>query len=209
VARRPRLLLLDEPLSALDAPTREHLRRTLRLWLAALGVPTVLVTHDRLDTQALGDQVVILDGGRVRQSGPLDEVFARPASSEVARIVGVDTILPGEVLSVAEGTAEVLLGRYRLQAAAAGVRPGKAFVCIRAEDVVLATATSAPEAGNRLSGTVTSLGREGPLVRVSVDCGFPLSCLVTRQVCAAQELREGRGVTALVKAATIYLIARE
>jgi molybdate transport system ATP-binding protein len=209
VARRPRLLLLDEPLSALDAPTREQLRRELRRWLAALGVPTVLVTHDRLDTQVLGDQVVILEGGRVRQSGRIDDVFSRPVSPGVARIVGVETILPVEVLSVVDGMAEVLLGKCRLQAAAPGVRPGNAYACIRGEDVVLATQTSDAAAGNRLPGTVVSLGLEGPLVRVGVDCGFLLSLYVTRQACTALNLKEGMSVTAVVSPSTIHLIARE
>jgi len=209
VARRPRLLLLDEPLSALDAPTREQLRRELRRWLAALGVPAVLVTHDRLDTQVLGDQVVILEAGRVRQSGPVAEVFSRPASPEVARIVGVDTILPVEVLSVVEGMAEVLIGGFRLQATAAGVRPGPAYACIRGEDVVLATEPGETGVPNRLTGKVTSLTPEGPVVRVLVDCGFRLTLLLTRQTCMARELREGMSVTALVTASAIHLIARE
>src|SRR5262245_31878197 len=66
---RPRLLLLDEPLSALDAPTREQLRHELRHWLTKLAVPGIVVTHDRVETLALGDHVVVMDHGRVRQCG--------------------------------------------------------------------------------------------------------------------------------------------
>jgi len=209
VARRPRLLLLDEPLSALDAPTREQLRRELRRWLAALEVPALLVTHDRLDTQALGDQVVILDGGRVRQKGLVEEIFLRPASPEVARIVGVDAILNAEILSVVDGMAEVLIGTSRLQAASAGVRPGKVYACIRGEDVALVTEPGDAGARNRLPGKVMSLTHEGPLVRVLVDCGFVVPLFLSRQACAARELREGMSVTTLVKASTIHLIARE
>src|SRR5207237_1783375 len=100
---RPRRLLLDEPLSALDVPTRERIRPELRHWLAELRVPTVLVTHDRIEALALGDTVVVLDGGQVCQRGPVPLVFTRPANLAVARITGVETVEAVQVLSVADG----------------------------------------------------------------------------------------------------------
>jgi molybdate transport system ATP-binding protein len=209
VARRPRLLLLDEPLSALDAPTREQLRRDLRRWLAAMGVPTLLVTHDRGETLALGDAVVIMDGGRVCQSGPVEEVFARPSSLEAARIVGVETVLPAEVVGLAEGLAEVLIGDVRLLALAEGVRPGRAFVSIRGEDVILARADGGPSSPrNRLAARVGAIVRDGPMIRVTLDCGFPLVALVTRQACEELHLNSGDSVVALVKAPSVHLIGR-
>lgn len=84
----PRLLLLDEPFSSLDDPTRERLRAELRAHLAELAVPAVLVTHDRADVMALGGRLAVLDGGRVRQEGAVDEVLAHPADADVARILG-------------------------------------------------------------------------------------------------------------------------
>jgi len=90
LARRPRLLLLDEPLSALDAPTREELRPDLRGLLAAAGLPVVLVTHDRQEALDLADHLVVLVEGRVRQQGPARDVFARPADADVARVVGLE-----------------------------------------------------------------------------------------------------------------------
>ncbi len=89
---RPRLLLLDEPLSALDVPTRGELRRQLRHWLEQLRMPGMLVTHDRIEALALGDHLVVLDAGKVRQRGQVHEVFSKPADLGVARIVGVDTV---------------------------------------------------------------------------------------------------------------------
>ncbi|MFN0054582.1 MAG: sulfate/molybdate ABC transporter ATP-binding protein [Planctomycetales bacterium] len=88
VAPRPRLLLLDEPLSALDSPTRSELRRELRELLGRLGIPTLIVTHAPEEVEAFADRVVVLNGGRVLQSGPVAEVFYRPNSPAVARIVG-------------------------------------------------------------------------------------------------------------------------
>ena len=209
LACRPRLLLLDEPLSALDAPTREGLRRELRRWLAGLRVPVVLVTHDRIEALALGDVVVVLDGGRVCQTGPVHEVFTRPADATVARLVGVETVEPARVLEVSDGLATVAAGRARLVALAQGVEVGEAYACIRAEDVMIEKGATAPgSARNHLAAEVRGLVREGPMVRLSLDCGFPLAALVTGQACRDLELREGDRVTALIKAPAIHLVPR-
>ena len=88
VAPRPRLLLLDEPLSALDTPTRSELRKELRRLLAEWSIPTIIVTHDPTEVVALADEVIVLLEGRVRQHGPVEQVFAHPVDADVARIVG-------------------------------------------------------------------------------------------------------------------------
>jgi molybdate transport system ATP-binding protein len=209
LARRPRLLLLDEPLSALDVPTREQLRRELRRLLAGLRVPALIVTHDRTEALALGDCVVILDEGRVRQSGPVQEVFTRPADAAVARIVGVETVEPARILEMADGLATVAVGPTQLVVLCEDAEAGEGYVCIRGEDVTLEKApTIASSARNRLSGEVQALVREGALVRVSVDCGFTLTALITYQACLELELREGDTVTALVKASALHLVPR-
>jgi molybdate transport system ATP-binding protein len=88
VAPRPRLLLLDEPLSALDAPTRTELRSELRCVLSQWAIPTIVVTHDAVEVRSLADEAVVMCDGQVRQHGPIDEVFSRPVDPDVARIVG-------------------------------------------------------------------------------------------------------------------------
>jgi len=96
VAPRPRLLLLDEPLSALDSPTRADLRRELRGVLSEWAIPTIIVTHDPSEVTAFADHVVVLCDGRVRQQGTVAEVFQHPADAAVARIVGnVDEVRAG------------------------------------------------------------------------------------------------------------------
>jgi molybdate transport system ATP-binding protein len=121
VARKPRLLLLDEPLSALDEATRTSVRRELRQLLEGLAIPTVVVTHDRVEATALADQIVVLDGGRVIQSGSLEEVFTRPLNRRVADIVGVESIVPGELLEVRDGLGIVRVGSVSLQTIAGPV----------------------------------------------------------------------------------------
>ncbi len=208
---RPRLLLLDEPLSALDLPTREQLRHELRHWLKKLGIPGILVTHDRVETLALSDHVVVMDRGCVRQSGPPQDVFTSPVDLAVARIVGVDNIEHGNVIRTMDGLAAIQVGSSQVFALPPARVSGHVYVCIRAEDVMLEKGAVARQssARNHLVGRIRSLDREGPMVRVGIDCGFPLKALVTYQACEDMGLRDEMEVTALVKAPAIRLISRE
>src|SRR5262249_4087988 len=97
LARKPRLLLLDEPLSALDAATREHVRSELARLLRSLQIPAILVTHDWVDALTLGDQMLVMSGGRVLQTGSPLEVFTRPQHRDVATAVGVETVVGGRI----------------------------------------------------------------------------------------------------------------
>jgi molybdate transport system ATP-binding protein len=209
LVRRPRLLLLDEPLSALDAPTREQLRPELRRLLADFGVPVVLVTHDRAEAMALADHLAVLDQGRVCQQGPALDVFSRPSSLAVARAVGVETVQPGRLLGVEKGLARVVVGPSHLVAPVPPAVSPDVFVCIRGEEVVLqpenATAT---RPCNRLDALVRSLTPEGPTVRVGLDCGFPLVARLTRLACEQLGLHEGGRITAFVKVPAVHLIPR-
>src|SRR5215510_9535052 len=213
---RPRLLLLDEPLSALDAPSREHLRRQLRDWLVELRMSTVLVTHDRIEALALGDHVVVFEAGRVRQSGSVQQVFSAPVDVAVARIVGVDTIERGKVVQLADGFATIQVGPKQVIAPAPSRRKGgldnEGYVCTYAEDVTLEKTGANPtqsSAGNRLLGHIRYLHREGPMVRVNIDCGFPLKALITNQACQNMGLRERDEVVATVNTPATHLIVRE
>ena len=210
LCRRPRLLLLDEPLSALDTPTREALRTELRHFLRVGGVPAIIVTHDRSEALVLGDRVAVMVEGSARQVGPTLEVFDRPADEAVARIVGVETVMPATVIDSSEGLLRLRVGEAELSAL--GERPvgASVLVSIRAEDVILLGAsggTSTPvSARNRLPGRVISIEPAGPLVRVRIDCGFPLVAAVTRPALEELDLRTGAAVAAMVKAPSVHVI---
>jgi molybdate transport system ATP-binding protein len=209
LAPRPRLLLLDEPLSALDAPTREELRGELRALLHHLGIPSILVTHDRVEALALGDRLVVLVDGGVRQTGPVEEVFGSPADTAVARVVGTENVLPVRVAGSEGGLVLVEAGPVRLLAVDPGHLPAEAFACIRAEEVILEAAPgAATSARNQLRGVVTSLVNEGPLVRVTLDCGVRLVALVTRPGAEQLGLAPGLPVAALLKAQAVRLVPR-
>jgi molybdate transport system ATP-binding protein len=207
LAPRPRLLLADEPLAALDAPSREELRRDLRRLLAATGTPAILVTHDRDEALAIGDTMVVLAEGRVRQVGPVEEVFSRPADAVVARAVGTENVLAGRCSGRAEGLATVEVSGRFLTAVDPGEVHGPVLVCIRAEEVVLEGAGGAPtSARNRLDATVVGVEPRGALARVSLDCGFPLVALVTRRSVEELRLVPGLRLVALVKAPAVRVV---
>ena len=209
VARRPQLLLLDEPFASLDTPARLRLRGELRQHLRQLAIPTVLVTHDRFEALALGDSVVVLHAGRNVQQGAVSEVFSRPTNLAVAEVTAVETIQPGRVLDIRDGLATVTVGGVQLSAlAVAGLRPGgDVYVCIRAEDVVLMPTGSVPASSrNRLAVTVHSLEPEGPQVRVNLAGDFALTALLTRNACEDLALRPGASLLALIKTPQVHLI---
>ncbi len=210
VVCHPRLILLDEPLSALDAPVREQLRGELRRILLELARPAIMVTHDRVEALALADTVVVITDGQVRQAGPVHEVFSRPGSLPIAQVVGIETVEPGTIEHVDDGLATVAVVGQKLLAL---VRPGigkQVFVCIRGEDVLLQKDSAAStSARNRLAARVTSRIDEGPMVRIGLDCGFSLTALVTRPACEELNLQPGDRVTALIKAPAIHLVGHD
>jgi molybdate transport system ATP-binding protein len=209
LAPRPQLLLLDEPLSALDAPSRAALQAELRATLKASGVPSVVVTHDRVEALALGDRMAVLAEGSIRQVGSVHQVFSAPADLVVARAVGAETVLPARLLERADGLVTLEVGRSRLVAVDPGRIEGQVYACVRAEDVLIEPAQgSASSARNHLAGRVTSLAHEGALVRVALDCGFPLVALVTRQAAEQLALAPGAAVAAQIKATALRLVPR-
>ncbi|HEV2331099.1 MAG TPA: molybdenum ABC transporter ATP-binding protein [Verrucomicrobiae bacterium] len=207
----PRLLLLDEPLASLDIPLRTRIIPYLARVRDEFRVPMLYVTHDRFETLALADEMVVLVNGKVAQSGPVNDLFNRPASPAVAGVLAVETVLKGQIQKIENGLATVAVGQVTLsgvdQNLPAGARD--VYACIRAENVViLKGAGVSNSARNHLSGTIRVLGQDGPLMRMELDCGFPLTALLTRQSCEEMKLAPGDRVTAQVKAQHVHLIGR-
>ncbi len=209
VASRPQLLLLDEPLSALDLPTRSKLCGELRSLLKQLAIPSVVVTHDWAEALTLGDQMAVVSEGRVLQVGAPQEVFSRPQNADVARIVGIETVVQGRVVDSSRDLMTVDVAGTKLVALTPEEPGPDVFVCIRAEDVVLeAVGVGATSARNHLAGTVREVTATGALVRVGIDCGFPLAALVTRSAVQDLQLSPGASVVAAIKAGAVHLIPR-
>ncbi len=224
-AIRPDILLLDEPFSALDAPTRLRLLEDFQALLRETRLTTVFITHDMDEALLLGDRVAVLLDRSLRQVGAPDEVFNTPADEAVAAFVGVETVIPGKVLSAQDGVLVVYAGDLRLEAVGEAAPGRSVLLCLRPEDVTLWPRDGSPtsSARNRLTGRVVRTTPQGPLVRVVVEClplpasqdgrqsaigGIPLVALVTRASARELDLSEGAPVTAAFKASAVHLILR-
>lgn len=209
-AVEPEVLLLDEPFSGLDPSGREALLRDLEGILRETGTTTVFVTHDRDEAIRLGDRVAVMMDGRILQLARPEEVFAAPVSEAVARFVGVENILAGEVVGEEDGVLRVRVADRDLVVVGEAAPGDRVLVCLRPEDILLGPAPGAgpTSARNALPGKVVRVVPVGVLWRVVVDCGFPLAALVTRPAIEALGLEEGLEVMAGFKATAAHLIRR-
>jgi molybdate transport system ATP-binding protein len=209
LARKPRLLLLDEPLSALDTSLREQLRLELRGLLTDFDIPVILVTHDRHEALALADYLIVMNEGRVLQSGPVEEVFALPADERVARTVGMHLVQPGRVVGRANGTLTVDVGGAKLLALGNETIDEEVVVCIRADEVEIGPPLVPGDDGpNRLTATIRQVTPEAAAVRLDLDCGFRLAALIPRPLSKALDLEVGSAVTVRLPTAAVHLIPK-
>jgi molybdate transport system ATP-binding protein len=192
----PRLLLLDEPLAALDAGTRVELRRELRTHLNTFGGARVIVTHELLDAVALADRLVVLEGGRVAQSGTVDDVTARPRSRYVADLVGVN------LLRGVGNDHEVTLDGGGVVVTADPVA-GDVYVAIQPHSVSLHRARPEGSPRNVWSGRVRGVDLLGDRVRIHVDGVVPVVAEVTAGAVGDLGLHDGVDVWATVKATEV------
>jgi len=197
LATDPRLLLLDEPLSALDAGTRISVRRDLRRHLDHFTGATVLVTHDALDALALADRVIILEAGTVTQAGTIAEVTTRPRTGYVADLIGVN-LLRGEATDTS-----VDLVDHRAHVIIADVKRGPVLLLIHPHSVSLHRQPPEGSARNQWLGEITGFDLLGDRVRVRLDGDVPLVAEVTPAAVVAMGLAEGEAVWATVKATDI------
>ena len=211
LAMDPALFLFDEPLSALDARSRDTLRGELKTFLARAGVPAIYVTHDQLEALALADKMAVMADGALLQVGTPSAIFNAPASEAVANFVGVETVLEGRVLSAADGMAALGIGERILHAPANGAAEtgARVLACIRPEDVALARSVH-PDSSvrNQFPARVTAIAAAGPLFKISLDAGFPLVAYVAKQSYLELGLAPGTELVASVKATAVHLIGR-
>ncbi|SHH32710.1 molybdate transport system ATP-binding protein [Geodermatophilus nigrescens] len=197
----PALLLLDEPLSALDARTRLAVRAELRRHLADFAGSTVLVTHDPVDAMALADRVLVVEDGAVVQAGPPADVARHPRTDYVARLVGL-SLLPG----TAEGTTVRLDGGGAVTVAEPA--SGPVLVAVRPESVALYPARPEGSPRNAWPATVAGATPHGSTVRCELDGEVPLLADVTATAFAELGLAPGSPVWAVVKASEVAVYAR-
>jgi len=211
LAIEPMLFLLDEPLSALDARTRGTLCEELKTLLHELGIAAIYVTHNQTEALTLADKMAVMRDGGLLQIGIPSEIFNTPVNEFVASFVGVDNLIEGNVLSTHEGMASIALTpQEKIEAVDNGAaRLPRVLVCIRPEDVVLArTPLIGSSVRNQFRGHVVSIEEHGPLLKIKLDCGFPLLAYTTKQSYLDLGLTPGTELVAGVKATAVHLIGR-
>ncbi|HVW52861.1 MAG TPA: ABC transporter ATP-binding protein [Trinickia sp.] len=205
IASSPKLLLLDEPLSALDAKLREAMQVEIRLLQQRLGITTIMVTHDQREAMTMADEIVVMERGRIAQVGTPLDIYRDPVNEFVADFIGLGNILP--VSLEADGQI-VLPGGQRIGVKAsppASENAGGIRLLIRPEDVCLGH-TGADAAMNRIAGKVTFIRDVGASIEATIDCdGFALTVATTPR--ETPDLSVGMRVSAELPAHSCKLIS--
>ena len=232
LAARPGILLLDEPFSALDPRRRTLVRRTVRELHHELGMTVLQVTHDFTEAGLLGDIAILLDGGRVLQSGPPERVFRHPASPYIAEFLGAENVFAGVVHALSErggsasaqrtggvsdlsDSSELLADGHHAIEFRTGpltlytvgdAHEGPGHAVIRAGEVLLSLEPQHSSARNQFRGTVAEIAILGALARVTVDVsGVPIVAALTTRSADELSLAPGAEVWASFKAMAVHL----
>lgn len=212
LAPRPQLLLLDEPFAALDPELRREVRGEVRRYLVEWGVPVLLVTHDRETALALGSDTIVLDEGQVVATGAPVSALGRPPSSGLASLLGVENRYEGIVVErwPTLGSMTSRIGEVTVTLPLGEAEEGEAIAFgVRANEVIVAVEEPRGlSAQNTLPGRVVSLDPVPGGVLVVLDCGMPISALLTAQSVERLDLTPGTAAWAVVKASSFALMSQ-
>lgn len=208
----PRALLLDEPLTGLDAELKASIIDDLRAWNAARKIPILYVTHSRDEVDALGERVIALEYGKIVSEGTPREVLDAPRRRRLAQAAGFENLLSGTVMDLREpdGVMRVRLAdaTCEIEVPLGHAAPGDGVrIAIRAGDILLATeAPRALSARNVLEGKIVSLERRGPLVVARVDCGAAFTVHVTPGAERTLDLAANKKVWIVLKTHSCHFV---
>lgn len=205
----PEVLLLDEPTANLDPISTEIIEDLLVRINSRMKTTILFSTHDMIQGQRLAHRMGVIMNGRLAQVGTLYDIFYQPNGREVARFVGIDTILKGVVKSNEQGHAMVAIGNAGFEVVTSCPAGKNVVLYIRPEEVTISIHDGAKKtsARNQLTGTITKLVSLGPFIRVTIDCGIPITALITTRSCGELGLSAGMTVIASVKASAIHVRA--
>lgn len=196
IAPQPRVLLLDEPLTALDAKLRETLRVDIDRLLRSLGITTVYVTHDQAEAMALGDRIAVMNQGRIAQIGTPEEIYRVPANAFVADFIGTMNCIAGQVV---DGCFVFPGGHLPWQ----GPAPARGLM-FRPEALRLAGGAAAAAGDGELTATVVSVFFLGDHVRLVLDAGAPQ--LLTARIAGARRFIKGEHLTFTLDASAVIAL---
>jgi len=203
LSTKPEVLLLDEPLSALDPETREGVQRELRHLHDQLKVTTIHVTHDFDEAIALGDHIAVLGEGCIKQVGTPEQVFHQPNSEFVARFAMARNIFAGEVVDKADGS--IVFRTEGTELAVATDLRGRLHTSVRPEDILVSPEPLLSSARNSFCGTITRIADRGSTFYLTVNLPPDFICLVTRRSFEEMGLAEGQKVYITFKASAVHI----
>ena len=160
---QPKVLLFDEPLSNLDAKLRKRMREEIRLLQQRLGITAIYVTHDQAEALAISDRIVVIDKGRISQTGSPDELYRRPGNRFVAEFIGEANFLPARLDAMVNGHARITLGPQRLEVVSPALQPGPVTVLARPEAIRVRAQ------GEGLAGTIQKVSYLGSSADYTVE----------------------------------------
>jgi len=203
VVTEPKALLLDEPLSALDAQTREGLRYELKKIHSVTGITIIHVTHNFEEVFSLGDSVAVMNEGKIIQVGNPDDVFRRPNCEFIANFVGVENLFKGRS-TVNNGTSDITINGIKI--ASTACNSGDSVVSIRPEDILVSRNKIESSARNSFSGKITGVIDKGAIIKIVADCGIPISAIITRRSFDDMGLSRGMSAYFTFKASDVHFI---
>lgn len=201
---KPRILLLDEPLSALDITTREKLRRELKDIHQKTGTTIMHITHHFEDLYALADRAGVMQEGRIVQVGTPDEIFRKPRTEFVANFTGMENIFRGQS-SVRGLEGMIAIGQVTISTLTD--IEGDVVVGIRPEELIVSRQAIESSAVNSLEGVVSTIRVNGMFSRIDIDAGIPLVAMVTRKSVDRMGLKPGHPVWVTFKASAVHVFA--
>jgi molybdopterin-binding protein len=205
----PELLLLDEPLSALDPVTRDRFIGELRSLHRDRGLTIVHVTHDRRDAESLGTRMAMIIDGRLVQEDRVDAIFSSPGTERVARFVGYENILNGTVVSCEDRLCTVDIGKNRVDVVAMAKKGDRVALCIPADDItVLRCDGRQTSARNTYDGRIIRKTVSGSLATITVDIGVEVTAVVTSKSAVELAFDIGTAVYISFKATAVHVIVK-
>lgn len=176
----PQVLLMDEPLSNLDAKLRVEMREEIRDIQSQLGTTTIYVTHDQEEALVISDRIAVMNSGIIQQVGTAWEIYKEPANTFVASFVGNMNFLEGEVVASDNGFIELAVDQHTVKASTPEAPVKAVRMAVRPEDLSISSERDSEEGFSSIPGTIKKSTYTGSLIQYTVDCGTDLHLMVER-----------------------------
>ncbi len=204
----PEMMFLDEPTANLDPISTARVEEVLARIIREHKTTVVMATHDRLQGHRLASRIGVMIDGQILQVGSPNEIFGSPVNREVAEFVGVENILGGVVVEKDDSLASIKVDGVAIQAVCEFVKDDRVYVLIKPEDITFILSKELSSARNIFEGRITRMAPVGSLVRVEVDCGFPLFGVITEKSKQQLDFQIGKRIYASFKATAVHVIKK-